>query len=50
MSTTPIEVPLADEEQSILAYVKMHGFIKRAEAQELLSVNDARARCLLQKM
>jgi ATP-dependent DNA helicase RecG len=47
---TPIEMPLADEEQRILAYVKKHGFIKRADAQELLSVNEARARYLLQKM
>jgi len=47
---TPIDVPLADEEQRILAYVKKHGFIRRAEAQELLGVNEARARYLLQKM
>ncbi|MCX6678700.1 MAG: hypothetical protein NTU95_12275 [Methanothrix sp.] len=47
---TPVEVPLADEEQRILAYVKKHGFIKRADAQELLGVNEARARYLLQKM
>ena len=31
MSTTPIEVPLADEEQSILAYVKMHGGVNPSE-------------------
>jgi ATP-dependent DNA helicase RecG len=47
---TPVEVPLADEEQRILAYVKTHGFIRRADAQELLGVNEARARYLLQKM
>jgi predicted HTH transcriptional regulator len=47
---TPIETPLADEEQRILAYVKKHGFIKRADAQEMLDVNEARARYLLQKM
>ncbi len=47
---TPIEMPLADEEQRILAYVKKHGFIKRADAQEMLDVNEARARYLLQKM
>ncbi len=47
---TPVEVPLADEEQRILAYVKKHGFIRRADAQELLGVNEARARYLLQKM
>lgn len=46
----PIEVPLADEEQRIIAYIKRHGFIKRAKAQELLGVNEARARYLLQKM
>ena len=47
---TPVEMPLADEEQRILAYVKRHGFIRRADAQELLDVNEARARYLLQKM
>jgi len=46
---TPIEMPLADEEQRILAYVKKHGFIKRADAQ-MLDVNESRARYLLQKM
>ena len=43
-------MPLADEEQRILAYVKEHGSIRRADAQELLDVNEARARYLLQKM
>lgn len=47
---TPVEVPLADEEQRILAYVRTHGFILRADVQELLGVNEARARYLLQKM
>ena len=46
----PILTPLADEEQRIRAYVKKHGFIKRVEVQELLDVNEARARYLLQKM
>ena len=43
-------MPLADEELRILAYVKKHGFIKRADAQKMLDVNEARARYLLQKM
>ena len=47
---TPIKVPLADDEQRILAHAKKHGFIKRADVQELLSINEARARYLLQKM
>ncbi len=37
-------------QEAIIAYVKKHGFIRRAEAQELLGVNEARARYLLQKM
>ena len=48
--STPVEVPRSDEGQRILAYVKKHGFIRRADAQELLGVNEARARYLLQKM
>jgi predicted HTH transcriptional regulator len=47
---TPIEVQLTDEEQRILAYVRKHGSIRRAEAQKLLGVNEARSRYLLQKM
>jgi len=44
---TTTETPSANEEQRILAYVKKHGFIKRADAQEMLDVNEARARYLL---
>jgi len=47
---TPVEVPLAEEEQRILAYVRKHGSIRRADAQELLGANEAQARYLLQKM
>jgi predicted HTH transcriptional regulator len=47
---TPVEAPIPDEEQRILAYVKKHGSIRRVEAQELLSVSEARSRYLLQKM
>jgi len=47
---TTTETPSANEEQRILAYVKKNGFIKRADAQEMLDVNEARARYLLQKM
>ena len=47
---TTTETPSANEEQRILAYVKKHGFIRRADAQEMLDVNEARARYLLQKM
>jgi ATP-dependent DNA helicase RecG len=47
---TTTETPSANEEQRILAYVKKHGFIRRVDAQEMLDVNEARARYLLQKM
>jgi len=47
---TPVEVPLAEEEQRILAYVRKHGSIRRADVQELLGANEAQARYLLQKM
>ncbi|MFZ2472154.1 MAG: ATP-binding protein [Methanothrix sp.] len=47
---TPVEVPLTEEEQRILAYVRKHGSIRRADAQELLGANEAQARYLLQKM
>jgi ATP-dependent DNA helicase RecG len=47
---TTTDTPSANEEQRILAYVKKHGFIRRADAQEMLDVNEARARYLLQKM
>jgi ATP-dependent DNA helicase RecG len=45
-----IERPLTNDEQRIIAHIKKHGFIRRAEAQELLSVNEAKARYLLQKL
>jgi len=38
------------EEQRIIAYVKEHGSIKRAEAQKLLDVSDRRAKYVLDKM
>jgi predicted HTH transcriptional regulator len=47
---TTTETPSANDEQRILAYVKKHGFIRRVDAQEMLDVNEARARYLLQKM
>ena len=47
---TTTETPSANEEQKILTYVKKHGFIRRADAQDMLGVNEARARYLLQKM
>jgi len=47
---TTNDTPSANEEQRILAYVKKHGFIRRVDAQEMLDVNEARARYLLQKM
>jgi ATP-dependent DNA helicase RecG len=47
---TTTETPSANEEQRILSYVKKHGFIRRVNAQEMLDVNEARARYLLQKM
>jgi predicted HTH transcriptional regulator len=47
---TTTETPSVSEEQRILAYVKKHGFIRRADVQEMLDVNEARSRYLLQKM
>lgn len=41
---------LSEEEQIVLAYVKEHGSIKRAEAQKLLEVSDRRAKYVLEKM
>jgi ATP-dependent DNA helicase RecG len=41
---------LSEEEQRVLAYVKEHGSIKRAEAQKLLEVSDRRAKYVLEKM
>jgi len=41
---------LSEEEQKVLAYVKKHGSIKRAEAQKLLEVSDRRAKYVLEKM
>jgi ATP-dependent DNA helicase RecG len=41
---------LSDEEQRVLAFVKEHGSIKRAEAQKLLEVSDRRAKYVLEKM
>jgi ATP-dependent DNA helicase RecG len=40
----------SEEEQRVLAYVKEHGSIKRAEAQKLLDVSDRRAKYVLEKM
>ncbi len=41
---------LSEEEQRIIAYVKEHGSIRRAEAQKLLEVSDTRAKYTLSKM
>jgi ATP-dependent DNA helicase RecG len=41
---------LSEEEQRVLAYVKEHGSIRRAEAQKLLEVSDRRAKYILEKM
>ncbi|MEI8004397.1 MAG: ATP-binding protein, partial [Methanothrix sp.] len=41
---------LSEEEQRVIGYVKVHGSIKRAEAQKLLDVSDRRARYVLEKM
>ena len=41
---------LSEEEQRVLAFVKEHGSIKRAEAQKLLEVSDRRAKYVLEKM
>jgi len=41
---------LSEEEQRIIAYVKKHGPIRRAEAQKLLEVSNTRAKYMLSKM
>jgi ATP-dependent DNA helicase RecG len=46
----PDSLALSDAELKILAYVKEHGSIRRAEAQKLLVINDTKAGYLLQKM
>jgi len=46
----PGSLALSDAELKILAYIKEHGSIKRAEAQKLLEINDTKAGYLLQKM
>lgn len=42
--------PLISDEERILAYVREHGFIKRADCQQLLGVDDTRAKYVLRKM
>jgi ATP-dependent DNA helicase RecG len=46
----PGSLALSDAELKILAYIKEHGSIKRAEALKLLEINDTKAGYLLQKM
>ena len=51
----PVEAPLLEaaietDEEKILAYVRKHGSIKRAECQKLLGITELRARYILQKM
>ena len=48
--TKPGSLDLSDEELRILAYVREHGSIRRAEAQKLLTIGDTKAGYLLQKM
>lgn len=43
-------IQLTEEEQKVIVYVKEHGSIRRAEAQKLLSTNEAKAGYVLQKM
>jgi len=45
----PVQMILTPEE-AILEYVKTHGYIKRAECQKLLNVNEIQSRYILQKM
>jgi len=46
----PIQVALETDEEKILAYVREHGSIKRAECQALLNVTETQARYILKKM
>jgi len=42
--------PAMSDEERILAYVKEHGSIKRADCQQLLGVDDIKAKHVLRKM
>ncbi|MDD1761666.1 MAG: hypothetical protein LUQ59_05485 [Methanothrix sp.] len=42
--------PAISDEKRILSYVREHGFIKRADCQQLLGVDDIRAKYILRKM
>ncbi|OGN88194.1 MAG: hypothetical protein A2Z74_05965 [Chloroflexi bacterium RBG_13_46_9] len=46
----PVQVALETDEEKILAYVREHGSIKRAECQALLNVTETQARYILKKM
>ncbi len=43
-------MPVMTDEEKVLAYVRQHGSIKRAECQELLGISKDQARHLLGKM
>ena len=42
--------PVISDEERIMAYVREHGSIKRADCQQLLGVDDIRAKYVLRKM
>ena len=42
--------PIISDEERILAYVREHGSIKRADCQELLGVDEIKAKYVLRKM
>ncbi len=47
---TLYSAPVMSEEERILAYVRVHGSIKRSECQQLLGVDEIRAKYILRKM
>ncbi len=47
---TLYNTPEMSDEERILAYVREHGSIKRSECQELLGVDETRAKYILKKM
>ncbi len=47
---TLYSAPVMSDEERILAYVRVHGSIKRSECQQLLGVDEIRARYILRKM
>lgn len=46
----PVQAALETDEEKIMAYVREHGSIKRAECRALLGITELRAKYILQRM